>query len=37
MVQRHLKGWENHTLAIHKLLTLELTHRLFIDPQTTLN
>jgi asparagine synthase (glutamine-hydrolysing) len=31
MVQGHLKGNENHTLALHKVLTLELIHRLFLD------
>jgi asparagine synthase (glutamine-hydrolysing) len=27
----HLSGSQNHTTAIHKLLTLELLHRLFLD------
>ena len=31
VVSGHVKGNENHTLAIHKLLTLELAHRLFLD------
>ena len=31
MVAGHLRGDENHTIAIHKLLTLEYFHRLFID------
>ena len=35
MVQRlvtdHLKGIRNYTTEIHRLLTLELTHRLFVD------
>jgi asparagine synthase (glutamine-hydrolysing) len=31
MVQGHLRGDQNHTTAIHKILTLELLHRLFID------
>jgi asparagine synthase (glutamine-hydrolysing) len=31
IVQGHLKGIENHTMAIHKILTLELIHRLFLD------
>jgi asparagine synthase (glutamine-hydrolysing) len=31
VVNGHLRGDENHTLAIHKLLTLELVHRLFLD------
>jgi asparagine synthase (glutamine-hydrolysing) len=33
MVQHHLKGDRNYTDDIHKLLSLELLHRLFIDPQ----
>lgn len=31
VVTSHVKGTANHTLAIHKLLTAELIHRLFID------
>ena len=31
IVQGHLKGNRNYTSEIHKLLTLELLHRLFID------
>lgn len=31
IVGGHLKGDRNYTIAIHKLLTLELIHRLFID------
>jgi hypothetical protein len=31
MVNGHLSGRENHTTAIHRLLTLELIHRLFLD------
>ncbi len=31
MVQRHLKGDRNYTTEIHRLLTLELQHRLFLD------
>jgi asparagine synthase (glutamine-hydrolysing) len=31
IVQGHLKGNYNYTTEIHRLLTLELTHRLFID------
>jgi asparagine synthase (glutamine-hydrolysing) len=31
MVQHHLKGDRNYTSEIHRLLTLELQHRLFID------
>jgi asparagine synthase (glutamine-hydrolysing) len=35
VVQGHLKGDRNYTTEIHKLLTLELLHRLFLDnPQT---
>lgn len=32
MVHGHLKGNRNHTTEIHKVLTLELLHRLFLDP-----
>jgi asparagine synthase (glutamine-hydrolysing) len=31
IVQGHLRGNENHTTTIHKILTLELIHRLFLD------
>ena len=31
MVQRHLDGNGNYTLELHKLLTLELIHRVFLD------
>ena len=31
LVQGHLTGGRNYTTEIHKLLTLELTHRLFVD------
>ena len=31
IVQGHLKGDQNYTTEIHKLLTLELLHRLFLD------
>jgi asparagine synthase (glutamine-hydrolysing) len=31
IVAGHLKGGRNYTSAIHKLLTLELIHRLFVD------
>ena len=31
VVRGHLDGGENHTTAIHKLLTMELLHRLFLD------
>jgi len=34
-VQAHLRGDRNYTNEIHKLLTLELLHRLFLDPQST--
>jgi len=30
-VRGHLKGNRNHTAEIHKLLTLELLHRIFLD------
>jgi len=30
-VQSHLKGDRNYTTEIHKLLTLEILHRLFFD------
>jgi asparagine synthase (glutamine-hydrolysing) len=32
VVRGHLKGNRNYTTEIHKLLTLELIHRLFLDP-----
>jgi asparagine synthase (glutamine-hydrolysing) len=31
IVHGHLKGNRNYTTEIHRLLTLELTHRLFVD------
>lgn len=31
VVTGHLKGDRNHTTEIHKLITLELIHRLFVD------
>ena len=31
MVAGHLKGNRNYTTEIHKLLNLELLHRLFLD------
>jgi asparagine synthase (glutamine-hydrolysing) len=31
MVNGHMKKGENHTGEIHKILSLELIHRLFID------
>jgi asparagine synthase (glutamine-hydrolysing) len=33
VVRQHTEGTYNHTTTIHKLLTLEHIHRLFIDPQ----
>ena len=33
IVRGHLNGTRNHTTEIHKLLTLELLHRLFFDPR----
>jgi asparagine synthase (glutamine-hydrolysing) len=33
IVRSHLKGNRNYTTAIHKVLTLELVHRLFLDAQ----
>lgn len=33
IVRGHLRGDRNYTTAIHKVLTLELVHRLFIDSQ----
>jgi asparagine synthase (glutamine-hydrolysing) len=30
-VEGHLKGLQNYTTELHKLLTLELLHRLFVD------
>jgi asparagine synthase (glutamine-hydrolysing) len=29
----HIKGDRNYTTQIHKLLSLELLHRLFLDPR----
>jgi asparagine synthase (glutamine-hydrolysing) len=31
LISRHLKGDRNYTTELHKVLTLELIHRLFID------
>jgi asparagine synthase (glutamine-hydrolysing) len=31
MVKGHLGGYRNYTTEIHKLLTCELIHRLFLD------
>lgn len=33
IVRGHLKGDRNYTNEIHKILTLELLHRLFLDPR----
>lgn len=33
MVRHHIKGDRNYTNEIHRLLTLELAHRLFLDPR----
>lgn len=33
VVQGHLKGGRNYTTGIHQLLTLELLHRVFLDPK----
>jgi asparagine synthase (glutamine-hydrolysing) len=33
VVNGHLKGDSNHTVELHSLLTIELVHRLFIDPR----
>jgi asparagine synthase (glutamine-hydrolysing) len=33
MVQKHVNGEANYTTEIHRLLTLELQHRLFVDPR----
>jgi hypothetical protein len=33
VVHGHLKGDRNYTNEIHKLLTLELIHRLFVDKE----
>jgi asparagine synthase (glutamine-hydrolysing) len=33
VVEGHLKGDRNYTTEIHKLLTLELVHRLLLDPR----
>jgi asparagine synthase (glutamine-hydrolysing) len=33
VVRAHTKGGRNYTSEIHELLTLELIHRLFMDPQ----
>ena len=33
VVEGHLKGDRNYTDEIHKVLTLELLHRLFLDPK----
>ena len=33
VVKGHLKGDRNYTIEIHQVLTLELLHRLFVDPR----
>jgi asparagine synthase (glutamine-hydrolysing) len=33
IVLGHLKGDRNYTTEIHTMLTLELVHRLFLDPR----
>lgn len=33
IVSGHLSGTRNYTTAIHKMLTMELLHRLFFDPR----
>lgn len=33
MVQTHLRGTRNYTSEIHSVLSLELIHRLFLDPR----
>lgn len=37
IVRGHLKGDRNYTSEIHKLLTLELVHRMFLDQASRLN
>lgn len=32
-VQGQIRGHRNYTIAIHEVLTLELLHRLFLDPR----
>jgi asparagine synthase (glutamine-hydrolysing) len=32
IVRGHIGGMQNYTTAIHKVLTLELVHRFFVDP-----
>ena len=34
IVKEHISGRRNYTLGIHKLLTMELIHRFFLDPQS---
>jgi asparagine synthase (glutamine-hydrolysing) len=36
MVRNHLTGWGNYTSQIHKVMTLELIHRLFLDGRPSL-
>jgi asparagine synthase (glutamine-hydrolysing) len=35
LVRHHVRGDRNYTNEIHRVLSLELMHRLFIDPQCT--
>ena len=35
LVQGHLAGYRNHTNELHKVLTLELMHRVFVDSLKT--
>lgn len=37
MISHHLKGDRNYTTEIHRLLTLELIHRLFLEEHVTRN
>jgi asparagine synthase (glutamine-hydrolysing) len=36
VVRSHLRGDRNYTTEIHKMLTLELLHRLFLDPSESI-
>jgi len=33
IVEAHIKGKRNHTTAVHAMLTLEILHRLLLDPR----
>jgi asparagine synthase (glutamine-hydrolysing) len=37
VVRGHLKGDRNYTTELHKVLTLEIVHRLFLDSKTALD